>query len=119
MNSVRTVKIDDIAIRTNLSAIEIASLPKINAELMSENENLSKEVDMWNTKYNEVCDENKRLIANGEKLKMYLQEQYIFITSIPSITKEIALEHKIMANCYKDMLDKMEELEVGKLKCTM
>lgn len=55
--------------------------------------------------------ENIWLKHNWKDLKKWIEEQYEFITQLPPITKEIALEHKIMANSYKAILEKMEELE--------
>ena len=42
MNKVRTIIIDDIEIETSLSAVEIANLSKINAELQQENQKLKE-----------------------------------------------------------------------------
>lgn len=45
MNKVRTIIIDDIEIETSLSAVEIANLSKINAELKKENEKLKERIN--------------------------------------------------------------------------
>lgn len=41
------------------------------------------------------------------KVEDWLKEQMIFILSLPAVTKDIELEHKIMVNCYQAVLDKI------------
>lgn len=41
------------------------------------------------------------------KVEDWLKGQMIFILSLPAITKDIELEHKIMINCYQAVLDKI------------
>ena len=45
------------------------------------------------------------------ELKKWLKEQDVFITELPAFTKEISIEHKTMAICYENTLDKMQEIE--------
>ena len=54
-----------------------------------------------------------KLEHNWNELKKWLEEQDIFITELPVFMKEIAIEHKTMSLCYKNILDKMTELERG------
>lgn len=42
--------------------------------LQQENIQLSKEIDMWNKKYNDMFDENKQLQDNWNKLREYIKE---------------------------------------------
>lgn len=43
-------------------------------ELQQENNQLSREVDMWNKKYNDMFDENKQLKDNWNKLRECLKD---------------------------------------------
>lgn len=83
MNKVRTVMIDDVGIRTSLSAIEIASLPKINTELVRENKKLEHN---WN--------ELKKWLTQLQKFKGINQQGFSW-----GVAQEV--------------LDKMTELERG------
>lgn len=42
-------------------------MPKIK-QLQQENEQLSKKIDVWNKKYNDMFDENKQLKENYERI---------------------------------------------------
>lgn len=44
-------------------------------KLQQENKQLSKEIDIWNKKYNNMFDENKQLKDNWNKLKEYIKQE--------------------------------------------
>lgn len=46
------------------------------------------------------------------ELENWLKDQINFLIGLPAFTKDIELEHKIMINCYQDILDKIEEGEI-------
>ena len=60
--------------------------------------------------YKELYEKENK---NWNELKEWIKEQDVFITELPAFTKEISIEHKIMAICYENILDKMEDLERG------
>lgn len=64
--------------------------------LQQENIQLSKEIDMWNKKYNDMFDENKQLKDNWNKIKEYIGSR---------------IEPKFFHQY--DLIDKMQELEQG------
>lgn len=74
-------------------------MPKIK-QLQQENEQLSKEIDVWNKKYNDMFDENKQLKDNWNKLKKWIYEKHYLY--IPGIARN---------STYQVVLDKMQELE--------
>ena len=106
-------------------------------ELGKENEKLSKEVDVWNTKYNEVFDENQKLKGNNQsmqeemcrtwekldklnhnwnELKRQLQGRITVIDEVYLDNKEYYSDEMILDMTsrkwgYKICLDIMQELE--------
>lgn len=97
MNKVRTAMIDGVGIRTSLSAIEIASLPKINAELVKKNEKLEHN---WNELKKDI--EDKIEIIEEQYIKNRMKFSELFI-----------IEMRSRKRGYERILNRMQELERG------
>lgn len=92
---------------------EIAKTVILNEieNLQQENIQLSKEIDMWNKKYNDMFDENKQLKNNWNKLKEYIETCISIIKENP-IDKRTPFEHSSLSSLGAT-LSKMQELERG------
>lgn len=69
-----------------------------SVEIQKENKQLSREVDVWNKKYNDMFDENKQLKDNWNKLKSWADYMHT---------------NTLQQNNYGRILDKMQEIERG------
>ena len=102
-------------------------MPKIK-QLQQENEQLSKKIDVWNKKYNDMFDENKQLKENYERIYnencklreehnitdiSLLDENYKLKDNWNKLKKYInkANEDLYWTNNYDDILYVMQELE--------
>lgn len=75
--------------------------------LQQENQNLKGTIET----YDILLKSNVKGTKVIEELEKWLKEQYEFITKALAFTKEIAQEHKVMSICYKNTLDKLEQLQ--------
>ena len=94
--------IDSLFLEATNYLCQTKSLFEEKERLQQENEQLSREIDIWNKKYNEVFDKNKQLNNNWNKLKDYIVKEYYMYLPLEASTKPITI-----------LTDKMQELEQG------
>ena len=84
-------------------------------KLKEEITNLSKDVDMWNSKYNEVFDENRMLKKQVEERP----KEYVFIGNAQNKTRDfinqITKDNKEFKNQQKEFIKYLED-EINKIK---
>lgn len=70
--------------------------------------NLSKEIDMWNSKYNDMFDENRMLKKQvAGKIEISENQQKEFINYINSYIKLLKDKHDLIEEGQKDILEEI------------
>lgn len=92
--------IDSLFLEATNYLCQTKSLFKEKEKLQQENEQLSREKDIWNKKYNEVFNKNKQLKDNWNKLKDFIVKEYYMYLPLEASVRSITI-----------LIDKMQELE--------
>lgn len=100
--------IDSLFLEATNYLCQTKSLFEEKEQLQQENEQLSREIDIWNKKYNEVFDKNKQLKDNWNNLKKWLEKE-LGDRINPNKDKWLTGVY----DAYRETIDKMQEIEQG------